>query len=199
MLDSVLFARDKYLVSSGLMMPDKAMIYICGLEDAQIRQERIDFWDDVYGFDMSVIKDIALKEPIVDVVDCKNVMTDISPILKLDILTCTKDDLAFTTAFRLTANRNDFMHGIVAYFECAFTQVHKPIGWSTSPFSQYTHWKQTLFYLTDPLTVCEGETIEGSISCSPNDLNPRDLNIRIMVDFNGCHMKKNMSSEYRLR
>jgi len=199
MLDSVLFARDKYLVSSGLMMPDKAMIYICGLEDAQIRQERIDFWDDVYGFDMSVIKDIALKEPIVDVVDCKNVMTDISPILKLDILTCTKDDLAFTTAFRLTANRNDFMHGIVAYFECAFTQVHKPIGWSTSPFSQYTHWKQTLFYLTDPLTVCEGETIEGSISCSPNYLNPRDLNIRIMVDFNGCHMKKNMSSEYRLR
>lgn len=28
-------------------------------------------WDEVYGFDMSVIKEIALTEPLVDVVDGK--------------------------------------------------------------------------------------------------------------------------------
>ena len=38
---------------------------------AEVKHERIDFWDDVYGFDMSPLKDIALSEPVVDVVDAK--------------------------------------------------------------------------------------------------------------------------------
>jgi hypothetical protein len=39
---------------------------------------------------MKVIKDIALAEPLVDVVDSKAVMTNATPILSLDITTCTK-------------------------------------------------------------------------------------------------------------
>jgi protein arginine N-methyltransferase 1 len=38
-------------------------------------------WDNVYGFDYSVIKDIALREPLVDTVDMKTVATKACPIL----------------------------------------------------------------------------------------------------------------------
>jgi protein arginine N-methyltransferase 1 len=71
MLDTVLFARDKWLVKDGLIFPDKAVMYLCGVEEGQAKHERIDFWDDVYGFDMTPIKNIAITEPIVDVVDPK--------------------------------------------------------------------------------------------------------------------------------
>ena len=27
-------------------------MYVCGIEDAQYKDEKIHFWDDVYGFDM---------------------------------------------------------------------------------------------------------------------------------------------------
>ena len=37
------------------------------------RQEKIEFWDDVYGFDMSRIKAMALLEPLVDNVDPEQV------------------------------------------------------------------------------------------------------------------------------
>lgn len=37
-------------------------------------------WDDVYGFDYSCIKDIALREPLVDCVDLKSVVTNPFPI-----------------------------------------------------------------------------------------------------------------------
>lgn len=37
MLDSVLFARDKYLVKDGKMLPDKALIYIASIEDEKYR------------------------------------------------------------------------------------------------------------------------------------------------------------------
>ena len=33
MLDSVLWARDKYLVSGGKMLPDRAQLYVAALED----------------------------------------------------------------------------------------------------------------------------------------------------------------------
>ena len=40
---------------------------------------------------MSVIKDIALSEPLVDSVDHKAVMCDSVPVLELDIRTCCKE------------------------------------------------------------------------------------------------------------
>jgi len=71
MLDTVLFARDKWLVPAGIVFPDKATMYLCGIEDAAVKRDRIDFWDNVYGFDMTPIKEIALREPVVDVVEAK--------------------------------------------------------------------------------------------------------------------------------
>jgi hypothetical protein len=41
MLDTVLLARDKYLVEGGLMFPDQATMYLAGIEDADYREEKI--------------------------------------------------------------------------------------------------------------------------------------------------------------
>jgi len=200
MLDTVIYARDKWLVPNGIVFPDKAVMYLAAVEDGNVKRERIDFWDDVYGFDMTPIKDIALKEPVVDVVDAKAVVTDSVPILHLDILTCTKENLEFTSKFKLRAQRNDYLHALVAYFECAFTQIHKPIGFSTAPFARYTHWKQTIFYLRDGITICSGEEVEGEISCQPNRRNRRDLDIAVRLNFRGKHAEmKDKLINYRLR
>lgn len=71
MLNTVLFARDKWLKPGGVIFPDKAVMYISALEDEQMKYERIDFWENVYGFNMSALKEAALKEPVVDIVDPK--------------------------------------------------------------------------------------------------------------------------------
>mmetsp|Transcript_29368 Transcript_29368/g.28092 ORF Transcript_29368/g.28092 Transcript_29368/m.28092 type:complete len:373 (-) Transcript_29368:50-1168(-) len=200
MLDTVLYARDKYLrPETGIMLPDKAVLYICAIEDGEYKSDKIDFWDSVYGFNMKVIKDMALLEPLVDVVESKAVVTNAAPILSLDIMTVKKEDLSFQSDFMITSKRNDFCHAFVAYFECAFTQIHKPIIFSTSPHAKYTHWKQTVFYITDPITVCAGEEISGTIQCSPNDKNPRDLDITIKHAFQGKSMGSTGKQLYRLR
>jgi protein arginine N-methyltransferase 1 len=201
MLDTVLFARDKWLrPETGIMLPDKAVLYVCGIEDGQYKSDKIDFWDNVYGFNMKVIKDIALSEPLVDSVDSRAVMSNVKPILSLDICTCSKDDLTFAADFTIRANRQDYCHAFVAFFECAFTQIHKPIVFSTSPHAPYTHWKQTVFYLEEPITIKQGEDITASISCAPNPGNPRDLDIRINYTFDGAEMKIDQREQhYRLR
>jgi protein arginine N-methyltransferase 1 len=47
MLDTVIFARDKWLAPEGCILPDKCSLSICGIEDAEYRQDKIDFWDNV--------------------------------------------------------------------------------------------------------------------------------------------------------
>jgi type I protein arginine methyltransferase len=41
MLDTVLYARDKYLTPDGLIFPDKATIFMAGIEDGDYKEEKI--------------------------------------------------------------------------------------------------------------------------------------------------------------
>ncbi|KAB8291185.1 hypothetical protein EYC80_009873 [Monilinia laxa] len=179
MLDTVLYARDKYLAPNGLIFPDKATIFMAGIEDGEYKDEKIGFWDNVYGFDYSPLKATALTEPLVDTVEIKAVVTDPTAVLTLDLYTCTKADLAFSSPFKLDVRRDDFIHALIAWFDIDFTACHKPIRFSTGPHTKYTHWKQTVFYLKEVLTVQQGEQIVGQLDNKPNEKNPRDLDVKI--------------------
>ena len=52
-----------------------------------------------------VIKNIALSEPLVDVVDHKNIISNHVAVLTVDVLTCRKEDLAFHSNFVLTCTK----------------------------------------------------------------------------------------------
>ncbi len=41
MLDTVLYARDQYLVPDGLIFPDKATLFLAGIEDGEYKEEKI--------------------------------------------------------------------------------------------------------------------------------------------------------------
>lgn len=51
----------------------RCSLFICGIEDRQYKDEKINWWSNVYGFDMSSIRKVAISEPLVDVVDPKQV------------------------------------------------------------------------------------------------------------------------------
>lgn len=66
MLDSVLWARDKYLAPGGKMFPDRAIIYMAAMEDEGEKRRRAYFWKNQYGVDMSIMTNVVLKEPCID-------------------------------------------------------------------------------------------------------------------------------------
>mmetsp|Transcript_30846 Transcript_30846/g.68314 ORF Transcript_30846/g.68314 Transcript_30846/m.68314 type:complete len:345 (+) Transcript_30846:155-1189(+) len=199
MLDTVLYARDKWLVPGGLIFPDKATLVLSAIEDGEYKKEKIDFWDNVYGFNMSCIKSMAMQEPLVDVVEPDQMVTNTMVVKSIDIRTMTKEDATFEVPFTLTATRNDYIHALVGYFDIAFTCGHKPITFSTSPRARATHWKQTVFYLQDCITICNGETLSGKLTCTPNARNPRDLDIEVDYEFEGEHGQCSRRQSYRMR
>lgn len=199
MLDTVIFARDKWLAPEGLLFPDKATLYVCGIEDAEYREDKINWWDSVYGFDMSCIKELALVEPLVDVCDHQQVMSGSCSVLNIDLYTVTKEELDFKSDFKITVERDDYCHAIVAYFTVEFSKSHKKLRFSTGPRANYTHWKQTVFYLDDPLTASQGEVITGSINVKRNEKNPRDIDIHMKCNLKGKTGDYKNDRHYRLR
>lgn len=179
MLDTVLFARDKWLVPGGLMFPDKSQLYVAAIEDAEYKNEKIHFWENVYGFNMSCIKEQAMTEPLVDVVEARALVTDACPVLSIDLYKVQLKDLDFKSNFALNVSCNSYAHAFIAYFDVRFSHCHTPTGFSTGPHCEYTHWKQTVFYTDKELMVHQGQRITGEISVKRNPKNPRDIDIEI--------------------
>lgn len=146
MLDSVLFARDKYLRKGGKMLPDRADLYIAALEDSAYKQQKKSFWNDVYGINMSCLTPTVMREPLVDQVDSNMIMSTESKILSLDLVNCKKEDVEFSSKYELKMLYNDRVHGLIAWFDTPFSNLTRPVLLSTSPYKKYTHWKQTVFY-----------------------------------------------------
>ena len=199
MLDLVLYARDKWLKLGGLMFPDKATLYVTAIEDRQYKDDKINWWDDVYGFDMSSIRKVALTEPIIDVVDRNQVVTNNCLIKEIDIQTMKKEDIPFEAPFQLQIRRKDYIQALVTFFDIEFTHSKKRVGFSTAPHAAYTHWKQTVFYLKDYLTCTKGEELYGVFKLKPNKGNVRDLDIEINVYYQGelCQIEEH--NRYKMR
>ncbi|KAK9722752.1 hypothetical protein QE152_g19493 [Popillia japonica] len=168
-----------------LFYENRCSLFITAIEDRQYKDEKINWWDDVYGFDMSSIRKVAISEPLVDVVDPKQVVTNACLVKEVDLYTVQKADLEFSAPFHLQVRRNDYVQALVTFFNVEFTKCHKRVGFSTAPEAPYTHWKQTVFYFEDYMTVKKNEEIYGNFEMKPNPRNNRDLDFVIEIDFKG--------------
>jgi protein arginine N-methyltransferase 1 len=104
----------------------------------------------------------------------------------------------FSNPFEIHFDREETCHALVAYFTVDFSACSKPTRFSTGPKSRATHWKQTVFYLQEPVTVRRGDALRGTITVRRNARNPRDLDIDLEGALEGSHAYS-MRQSYRLR
>jgi len=197
MLNTVFYARDKWLNPGGVLFPDKASLYMCAIEDRQYKDDKINWWDNVYGFNMSSIRKVAISEPLVDVVDANQIVTNSTLLKEVDLYTATVADLTFEVPFSLDVRRNDYVQALVTFFTVEFAKCHKRTGFSTGPDQHYTHWKQTVMYTQYTIAVNEGDKITGVFSCKANARNPRDLDLAIDYKVDGQHPSED-SLKYKM-
>ncbi|KAM7325382.1 hypothetical protein ACRRTK_015635 [Alexandromys fortis] len=93
MLNTVLHAYDKWLAPDGLIFPYRATLYVRPDSTKTTRSPA----GRIYGFDMFCVKDVAIKEPLVNVVDPKQLITNVYLIKEVDIHTIKVEDLTFTS------------------------------------------------------------------------------------------------------
>lgn len=72
MLDSVLFARDKWLKPGGLLFPDHCTLNVFALMGSDQLDESNNYWSNIFGFNLSALRELSLQEARV---------TDVNPSL----------------------------------------------------------------------------------------------------------------------
>ena len=114
-------------------------------------------------------------------------MSTTSKILELDLNTMKIEDVNFSNAYQIKIKESKQIHGLVCWFDCIFEDQESPryaVTLTTSPWKPVTHWKQTSFYLDlfskeGNFKMEAGDTLKGSVACSQNAKNKRELDVKI--------------------
>jgi protein arginine N-methyltransferase 3 len=169
MLDTVLFARDKWLQPNGVVQPSKVELLLEAASIEDYFNDNISWWHNVYGFDMECMREGVLREAQVDIIHAEDIISSTANLRTFDILRTKKEDQEFYTPFALEIKRAGDVHAFVGYFDTHFEWSSESkstkVFFSTGSHATPTHWKQTVFLLEEPIPdLAVGDVIKGSMT-----------------------------------
>lgn len=180
MMDSLIYARDRHLAEGGKLLPNRCNMSLVAFGDEKRHKELIGFWDEVYGFIMSCMKEEVLKDAVIEICNPEFILSEPNIITDIDLMTATIDSCNFSYDFKLKVTKSGNVTSFVGYFD-TFFELPNPVSFSTGPQVTPTHWKQAVFYLKDPVAVTAGEVIEGTLKCRRHAKEVRSLSVTITV------------------
>lgn len=197
MLESVLLARDRWLKKGGMMWPSSACLTIVPCQAFSDYRQKVEFWENPYGLNFSYLQSLAQKEFLskpkfshhLQPEDCLSTPAD---VITLDMVTIQVSDLErLKGEFTFTVEKSGMFHGFTVWFSAHFQSLEEDgpsIELNTGPYSEITHWKQTLFMLDAPVSVEEGDIIAGSIRLQRNPIWRRHLSITFLWNINSSEV-----------
>lgn len=199
MVESVLLARDRWLKEGGVMWPSSACLTVVPCQAFSDYRQKMEFWEKPYGLDFTYLQSLAQKEflsqpkfsHLLLPEDCLSAPAD---VITLDMVTIQVSDLErLNGGFSFNVEKSGVFHGFTVWFSAHFQSLEEDgptQELNTGPFSEITHWKQTLFMLDAPVTVEEGDIIVGSICLQRNPVWRRHLSITFSWNINSTEDKK---------
>ena len=196
MLDCVLYARDKWLKKDGYMFPDRATMFLAGIEDKNYKHRKINSWNNIYGFNMNCIKEAAIAEPLIDNCTEEYIISSTCKIYDIDLYKIKKEELDFMSGYEIEFDCDECFNGLVSWFNVSFNKVRNKVTLPTGPYDKPTHWKQVVFYIEDNVYVKKGEKLKGNIAVIKDRNNFRFINVKISYHFE--NEKKAIVQQYKL-
>ena len=190
MLPAVLAIRDTYLKEGGCILPSEATLYLMATDDPEYRTVNLNYWDNVYDFNFHAMKELALTEPVIDMLNPSFYISQPVIISKIDIHKCSREDIFFKKEFKFVADKTIRIDAFATYFDVLFGDMEHKTVLSTSPHKKQTHWRNTLFYLEEPITLNKGEKVEGIIEFAEHPRNNTSLIVHFTYCINGKILKK---------
>ncbi|KAF2900191.1 hypothetical protein ILUMI_05986 [Ignelater luminosus] len=183
MLDSVIFARDKFLRPGGLIFPENATLFSAPCSIPSLN----DYWKDVCGVSMTRFSDKlkaqTCQSPKIMTVKSDDVLSDPEVLLWIDLREITVEELNLSKIRHLAVvDKPGNYQGICLWFACAFPATDtEPVYLSTDPDEGETHWKQTVIVLPADIPVEEGTPIPYEISIKRSEEDHRKYTIEVQM------------------
>nr|XP_032290995.1 protein arginine N-methyltransferase 1 isoform X3 [Drosophila virilis] len=179
----LLEARDRWLKPQGFILPDLAALYLLGGAEQRLKNERCNWWLDVYGFNMNAMRRYALAEPRFVRTKGERLLTLAHQVLSLDLRTARVEDLHIDRDIRLQVQQDGYFECFVLYFDVAFSRSHQPHKLSCNPCLNSplkSLWHQTLLFVEQPFIMRQAFNYTGHLRFQPK---PNLHQMRIDIEF----------------
>ncbi|KAJ7868782.1 protein arginine N-methyltransferase [Mycena olivaceomarginata] len=105
-------------------MLDSCQMMLALCDASEVSKDRVDFWDDIYGFDLSTMSQDLYDEAIVDVVGPETILSTPSVVKVLSPSPST-----FVSSFKLecTVERRTKVNSFILYFDTFFSPDGRPV------------------------------------------------------------------------
>ena len=206
MLDSVIWARDKYLKPQGLMVPSHMNMWVAPITDPDYIADHILFWRDVYGFDMKAMQAGIHEDAQVLNMPATTLCAEPFPFLQLSLHTTTVKDLSFKRKWEGKLTKDiDALDGFIIWFDSFFMPSQddpvpndakaeewakdgkKGVAFTTGPKGTPTHWKQGVLLIDNTkeggVGRKEGEHIVAELEYFVPEDNSRALDVGMVWKF----------------
>uniref|UniRef100_A0A7S4UBK2 Methyltransferase domain-containing protein n=1 Tax=Paramoeba aestuarina TaxID=180227 RepID=A0A7S4UBK2_9EUKA len=127
MLESVLFARDKYLKEGGLIFPTTATLYLAPVEVSHYMSKNVNIFSDVCGVDLSPLLPVAVKNACEKAIKSRNFPPEsvIAPpkiVMEMDLRTVKQSEFrVLESSFSFDSfQEGASFHGFSVWFDVRF-------------------------------------------------------------------------------
>ncbi|CEH14204.1 Protein arginine N-methyltransferase PRMT1 and related enzymes [Ceraceosorus bombacis] len=127
MLPSVLYARDMYLRSGGVLAPSHSRMTLAALSDKKLITSRMDFWNDVHGFEMHSMRHGLEDEAWTEHVSSESIVSSVATIQDLPLEHIPSKQPTFVAPFSLIMSSSTTVHGFISWFDTWFSPNHLPL------------------------------------------------------------------------
>eukprot|EP00656_Telonema_subtile_P044975 TRINITY_DN51241_c0_g1_i1.p1 TRINITY_DN51241_c0_g1~~TRINITY_DN51241_c0_g1_i1.p1 ORF type:complete len:316 (-),score=92.31 TRINITY_DN51241_c0_g1_i1:204-1151(-) len=210
MLDTVILARDKWLLPGGALYPSHAQVFMAPLKSPDRGTEKaagmlacMDDWGSFvdesqkrYGVDMTPLSQPYTRECDKFFMRTANewvnlAATDLSGqpacITDIDCHTVTLEDLVeIRSEFVMPLTAHSRLVGIAGWFDVHFrgseeAPASKDVTLSTHPRQGYTHWGHTYLMVHPAPMVQPEQLVRGSIHVTRQKEDQRRLNVEMKI------------------
>lgn len=124
MINTILYARDKYLKENGYIFPNKIYLYMSGYNDMEYIKDNLLIWDKpMYNKNLYELKpnnQEFMETAKIMYVDKNNVSSEIINYGIIDMYTYNKEYFYINVDFKIPLKENKIVTSLCFYFDCLF-------------------------------------------------------------------------------
>jgi protein arginine N-methyltransferase 1 len=166
-IPSIIDARQRHLAPQGILIPQKDRLWVAVVENPAIYHSLLRPWDNPYGLDMALARQMVLKEwqqDDTDLIHPSDLLTQPTNWALLDYNTIDHPDVSSGEIVQKTM-RDGTAHGLLLWFDA---ELSEGIGFSNAPQNKRVAdvYGRGFFPFLKPLPIASGDTIQLTIQAN---------------------------------
>ncbi len=158
MAESLFDAKQRFVVPSGVLIPERVELKVALVEDKEIYPEYIECWGPIEGIDYSLMRQEAVKACYLTGLSNHNLLSEPRRFFMVDFRQDEVPKLQGCHSFKVC--RSGVMNGIALWFDA---DLAPGVSLSSGPWTR-NHWKQCFAPITAPINVSAGDNVSIDIN-----------------------------------